>query len=67
MILIAAGSAIGLISGLGFFLTLCPAAMLMLVSAYGKGRMLPSMRLEFLVESLLLVSGGITLLWVWAS
>jgi len=66
MILIAAGSAIGLVSGLGFFLTLCPAAMLMLVSAYENGQMLPSMRLEFLVESLLLLSGAITLLWIWA-
>ena len=66
MILVAAGSAIGLVSGLGFFLTLCPAAMLILVSAYEKGQMLPSMRLEFLVESLLLLSGVITLLWIWA-
>lgn len=66
MILIAAGSAIGLVSGLGFFLTLCPAAMLMLLSAYENGQMLPSMRLEFLVESLLLLSGAITLLWIWA-
>ena len=64
MILVAAGSAIGLISGLGFFLTLCPAAMVMMVNAYEKGRMLPSMGLEFLVESLFLLSGGITLLWM---
>jgi 4-hydroxy-3-methylbut-2-enyl diphosphate reductase len=67
MILVAAGSAIGLISGLGFFLSLCPAAMLILVDTYEKGRMLPSMRLEFLVESLLLLSGVITLIWTWAS
>ncbi|WP_372681813.1 4-hydroxy-3-methylbut-2-enyl diphosphate reductase [Desulfosarcina sp.] len=67
MILVAAGSAVGLVSGLGFFLTLCPAAMLILVSAYEKGRMLPSMRLEFLVESLLLLSGVITLIWIVAS
>jgi (E)-4-hydroxy-3-methyl-but-2-enyl pyrophosphate reductase len=67
MILVAAGSATGLISGLGFFLTLCPAVMLLLVNAYEKGQMLPSMRLEFLVESLFLLSGVITLLWTWAS
>ena len=64
MILVAAGSTIGLVSGLGFLLTLCPGAMLILVSAYEKGRMLPSMRLEFLVESLILLSGIITLLWM---
>ncbi len=64
IILVFAGSVIGLVSGLGIFLTLCPAAMLVLVNAYEKGRMLPSMRLEFLVESLFLLSGVITLLWM---
>jgi 4-hydroxy-3-methylbut-2-enyl diphosphate reductase len=64
MILIAAGSAFGLISGLGFLLTICPAAMLVLVNAYGKGQMLPSMRLEFMVESLFLLSGILTMLWM---
>ena len=37
--------------------------MLILVGAYESGRMLPGMRLEFLVESLFLLAGGITLLW----
>lgn len=64
MLLVFAGSAVGLISGLGFFVTLCPAAMLILVHAYEKGRMLPSMRLEFMVESLFLLSGLITLFWM---
>lgn len=57
-------AAAGMVSGLGFFLTLCPAAMLGLVHAYQKRRMLPGMRLEFLVESLFLLSGVITLLWM---
>ncbi len=64
MILVSAGSAMGLISGLGFLLTLCPGAMLILVNAYEKGLMLPSMRLEFMVENLFLLSGIITLLWM---
>ena len=64
MILVSAGSVIGLVSGLGFFLTLCPAGMLILAKVYEKGRMLPSMRLEFLAESLFVLSGIITLLWV---
>ena len=38
--------------------------MLILINAYEKRRMLPNMRLEFLVESLLLLSGVITLLWM---
>jgi 4-hydroxy-3-methylbut-2-enyl diphosphate reductase len=65
MLLAATVAAVGLVSGLGFFLTLCPAAMLILVGAYEKGRMLPGMRLEFLVESLFLLSGLITFLWLW--
>jgi hypothetical protein len=41
--------------------------MLTLVGAYEKGHMLPGMRLEFLVESLFLLSGVITLLWMLAA
>lgn len=67
MILPAAVAAVSLVSKLGFLLTLCPAAMLVLVRAYEKGRMLPGMRLEFLVESLFLLSGLIALIWVWVS
>jgi 4-hydroxy-3-methylbut-2-enyl diphosphate reductase len=63
-VLSAAGAAIGLVSRIGFFLTLCPLAMLILVGTYEKGRMLPGMRLEFLVESLFIFSGVMTLLWM---
>jgi (E)-4-hydroxy-3-methyl-but-2-enyl pyrophosphate reductase len=63
MLLPAAASAVGLFSSLGFALVLCPGAMLVLVGAYENGRMLPGMRLEFLVESFFLLVGGITLLW----
>jgi 4-hydroxy-3-methylbut-2-enyl diphosphate reductase len=58
----AAAAAVGLVSGLGFWLTLCPAAMLVLIGAHEQGQMLPGMRLEFLVESLFLMSGVLTLL-----
>lgn len=64
IILPAAMAAVGLVTGLGFFLSLCAAAMLVLIQAYEKGRMLPGMRLEFYVESLFLLSGIITLLWM---
>lgn len=63
MLLIAAAAAIGMASRLGFWLTLCPLVMLLLVSAYSKGRMLPGMRLEFMVESLFVMAGGIALAW----
>jgi 4-hydroxy-3-methylbut-2-enyl diphosphate reductase len=62
MVLPAAAAAVGLVSGLGFWLTLCPAAMLVLIGAHEQGQMLPGMRLEFLVESLFLMSGVLTLL-----
>ena len=55
---------VGLVAPLGFLLTLCPAAMLALVVAHERGRMLPGMRLELLVESLFLLSGVITLVWM---
>ena len=64
VILVSVAAAVGLIAGLGFFLALCPATMLILVGSYEKGRMLPGMRLEFYVESLFLVSGLIALAWV---
>jgi hypothetical protein len=41
--------------------------MLTLVGAYEKGHMLPGMRLEFLVESLFLLSGVVTFLWMLAA
>jgi 4-hydroxy-3-methylbut-2-enyl diphosphate reductase len=64
VLLIAAASAVGVVSGLGFLLTLCPGVMLVLVGAYENGRMRPGLQLEFLVESLFLLSGVMTLLWI---
>ena len=63
MILPAVLAAVGLFSKLGFLLILCPAAMLMLIRSYEKGRMLSGMRLEFFVESLFLLSGLLALVW----
>jgi 4-hydroxy-3-methylbut-2-enyl diphosphate reductase len=64
MILPAAMAAVGVFSGLGFLLIFCPAAMLMLIRSYARGRMLPGMRLEFMVESFFLLSGLLTLVWM---
>ncbi len=55
--------ALGAISSLGFFLAACPLCLLMVLSAYEKGRMLPSTRLEFLVETHFVLAGAITLVW----
>ncbi|WP_172684163.1 UbiA family prenyltransferase, partial [Desulfosarcina cetonica] len=61
---VALAAAVGLISRLGFLLTLCPGIMLVLVAAHESGRMRPGIRLEFLVESLFLFSGVLTLIWI---
>ncbi|BBO82642.1 4-hydroxy-3-methylbut-2-enyl diphosphate reductase [Desulfosarcina ovata] len=65
ILLVALAAAVGLVAPLGFLLTLCPGIMLVLVTAHEQGRMLPGMRLEFLVESLFLLSGLLTLLVGW--
>ncbi len=64
VLLPALASAAGLVSGLGFLLPLCPATMLLLLGAYEQNRMLPGIRLEFIVESLFLLVGLLTLLWI---
>ena len=60
-------SVFGSVSALGFFLTLCPVGMLILVHAYEYGRMQPGLRLEFLVESLFLLAGVLTIFWMMVS
>jgi len=44
-------------------LVLCPAAMLAIMIAWEKGSILPGIRLEFLVESHLVLAGVIALGW----
>jgi len=50
-------SALHYISYLGFFLIGCPMFLLVLVSAYERGLLLPSVKLEFLVESNFILTG----------
>ncbi len=58
-------AAFGLAPGLGVALAACPAAMLAILLAYEKGAILPGLRLEFLVESHLLLGGILALAWAW--
>lgn len=55
--------AFGVFPGLSFALILCPLILLLIISAHKKGRVLPGIRLEFLVESQFVLSGVITLGW----
>jgi 4-hydroxy-3-methylbut-2-enyl diphosphate reductase len=70
LIALAAGllllSASGLTSAFGFLMTLCPAAMFAIIVGYEKGRFLPGLRLEFLVESHLVLTGFLAFCWSWA-
>lgn len=56
-------SSLHLISYLGFFLISCPILLLLLTSAYEQGILLPSVKLELLVESNFILAGGFALLW----
>jgi 4-hydroxy-3-methylbut-2-enyl diphosphate reductase len=54
---------LGPLSVLNFLLTLCPAAMFAILFAWEKGFILPGIRLEFLVESHLVLAGLMALVW----
>jgi len=56
-------SALGLISSLGFVLSICPIFLFLVLRIYEKGHLIPGIRLEFLVESLFVLAGSITLVW----
>ena len=56
-------SAFHLISYLGFFLISSPILLLLLLSAYEQGILLPSVKLELLVETNFLMAGAIAFLW----
>ncbi len=52
-----------LVSYLGFFLISSPILLLLLLSAYKQGILLPSVKLELLVETNFLMAGAIAFLW----
>jgi len=62
-VLIIASSLTGIIPSLGIGLSICPGAMLALISMHENGFMLPGIRLEFLVESHFFLAGMVTLLY----
>ena len=62
LLLLGAG-AMGWISSLGFFLSICQASLLAVLTAYEHGHLLPSNRLEFLVDTHFILAGTIALVW----
>lgn len=51
-------------TNLGYGLSICPALMLLVMLANEKEYMLPGIKLEFILESTVVLSGVITLLWL---
>ena len=56
-------SSLRLISYFGFALISSPMLLLLLISAYERGIVLPSVKLEFLVETNFILAGAIAFLW----
>lgn len=56
-------SAAGLVTSLGYFLVVIPIALLAVISAYQRGKLLSGARLEFLTESHFILAGLIGLFW----
>jgi (E)-4-hydroxy-3-methyl-but-2-enyl pyrophosphate reductase len=63
VVLFISSSLTGIIPALGLGLSVCPAAMLALISMHENGFMLPGIRLEFLIESHFFLAGVVTLLY----
>ena len=63
LIILPVSSALGLISGLGYSLSLFPVMMLGLLFMYERDSDFYGLRLEFLLETLLILTGFIALFW----
>lgn len=61
MLILAA--ALQFISNLGFLLLICPAALFLILRAYERALILPSIKLEFLIETNFILTGVVSLLW----
>ncbi len=62
-LILVSAAAVGAVAPVGFPLALPSIGLYLLLTAHQKGRMLPGIRLEFWVESHLVLAGIITLLW----
>ena len=56
-------AASGLVAHLAVALTLCPITLGIVLVAHDRGNMHPGIRLEFLVETLFVMAGPLTLIW----
>ena len=56
-------AAVQMITNLGFFLIICPVAMLLILSNYERGVFLASIKLEMLVETIFILAGIVSFVW----
>ncbi|MBI9086207.1 MAG: 4-hydroxy-3-methylbut-2-enyl diphosphate reductase [Desulfobacterales bacterium] len=63
IVVLGGAGSVGLLPSLGYALAVCPVFIGLVVNAYLKGHMLPGIRLEFLVETLFVLTGLITVAW----
>jgi hypothetical protein len=54
---------LGLVTEFGYLLTLCPLFLFGVIEAEERGMVQPSFRLEFLVETVFIIAGCLTLFW----
>jgi (E)-4-hydroxy-3-methyl-but-2-enyl pyrophosphate reductase len=67
LVLLTTAGALGFLKPAVYAMAICPALLFLVVSRYQRGNMLPGIRMEFLVESILVLSGllvfGYEALW----
>ena len=56
-------SVFGVFTSLGYGLAVCPLIMLLVILANEKEYMLPGIKMEFIIESIVVLSGVVTLIW----
>ncbi|MBW2661395.1 MAG: UbiA family prenyltransferase, partial [Deltaproteobacteria bacterium] len=57
VVVLLLSSVLHFVSSLGYFLSMCPVFLFVVITAYEKANMLPGTRLEFLVETLFVFEG----------
>jgi 4-hydroxy-3-methylbut-2-enyl diphosphate reductase len=61
--MLVCAAALQWISNLGFLLVICPAVIFLILRAYERSLILPSIKLEFLVETNFILAGVLSFLW----
>jgi 4-hydroxy-3-methylbut-2-enyl diphosphate reductase len=61
--ILISSAVLGEVTKLGYLLTLCPLFLFGVVEAHERGKVQPSARLEFQIETVFIIAGFITLIW----